>query len=330
MDTRTIALALAALILAGSACDKRSRHRSGALSGAGERTRADTLVLYVAASLTTAMTSLTDSVARTGTVVERESGASIEHARKLTELGRIPDVLALADYDVFPKLLMPRFVDWYAEFARNRMVIAYTGHSRHAAELTAMSWPRVLAMRDVQVGRTDPNLAPVGYRTLLMLELAERWYHEPGLAARLLANAPLRNVRPDAAQLAALLETGELDYIYDYESVAITRGFHYLRLPPEIDLSDPNRAKEYASVSVRIASGRPGSGDSVSVPGEPIVFAVAIPKDAPHPRAATRFAAVLLSRNGRAMLRAAHVDALEQPVLVGTAIPPEVRAAAGH
>src|SRR4051812_26519545 len=61
--------------------------------------------------------------ARTGIVVQRESGASLEHVRKITELHRVPDVILLADADVFPSLLIPKHASWYAEFARNRMVI---------------------------------------------------------------------------------------------------------------------------------------------------------------------------------------------------------------
>src|SRR5262245_39657251 len=154
----------------------------------------DTLVVYVAASLARPLQPVLDSfAARTGAVVQRESGASLEHARKVTELGRVPDVLLLADHEVFPGLLMPRHVTWYAQFARNRMVVAYTPRSKHAGEISAANWADILRRGDVEVGRTDPKLAPAGYRTLLMLQLAERHAHRPGLAADLLANAPARN-----------------------------------------------------------------------------------------------------------------------------------------
>jgi molybdate/tungstate transport system substrate-binding protein len=202
---------------------------------------ADTLVLFLAASLAKPLQPVLDSyAARTGTVVQRESGASLEHARKITELHRIPDVLMLADADVFPQLLVPKYASWYAEFARNRMVVAYTPRSRHAAEISQNSWPRILRGKDVEVGRTDPNLAPVGYRTMLMLKLAQKFYREPGLANALLANAPPRNMRANAAELAALLSSGELDYIYDYQSVAEANGFRFVTLPPRARAPEPN------------------------------------------------------------------------------------------
>lgn len=285
----------------------------------------DTVLVYLAASLTKPLQAALDSFAvRNDIVVQRESGASLEHARKITELGRIPDVIALADVEVFPQLLMPDHVRWYAEFARNRMIIGYTDRSRHAAEIDSTNWPGVLAMSDVQVGRPDPDLAPAGYRTLLMLELAERYYHSPGLAARVLANAPRRNMRPNAAELAALLQTGELDYIFDYESVALAYGFKALHLPAGIDLGDPALSGAYATAHVRVK----GKGsDSATFAGAPIVYALSIPRGAPHASAAQRLATFLLSADGRRMMRAARVDALDEAVFVGTDVPDVLRVA---
>ena len=136
----------------------------------------DTLVVYLAASLTRPLQPALDTfAAKRRVVIQRESGASLEHARKLTELHRVPDLIALADVEVFSQLLMPEHVSWYAEFARNRMIVGYTDKSRHAAALDSSSWTRILTLRDVQVGRPDPDLAPAGYRALLMLQLADAW-----------------------------------------------------------------------------------------------------------------------------------------------------------
>ncbi len=307
------------LALAGAACrDTKSVPRS-------TTSAADTVLVYLAASLTKPLDAALDSFAvRNAIVVQRESGASLEHARKITELGRIPDVIALADVEVFPQLLMPAHVSWYAEFARNRMIVGYTRKSRHATEIDSTNWSNILAKPDVQVGRPDPDLAPAGYRTLLMLQLAERYYHSPGLASRVLANAPKRNMRPNAAELAALLQTGELDYIFDYESVAVAYGFEALHLPAAIDLGDPTRAAAYATARVRVK----GNGtDSASFVGAPIVYALSVPRGAPHAVAGQRLARFLLSADGRQMMRAAHVDALDEAVFVGTNVPDVIRVA---
>jgi molybdate/tungstate transport system substrate-binding protein len=306
------------LVLAAAACGDRSVSRSPNRH----------VLLYIAASLTKPLGPMLDTFARRNDiVVERESGASLEHARKLTDLGRVPDVILLADPEVFPQLLMPKHVAWYADLARNRMTIGYTERSRYAAQLDSTNWPTILARPDVQVGRPDPDLAPAGYRTLLLLQLAEKYYHEPGLASRVLANAPPKNMRPNAAELAALLETGELDYIFDYASVAAAYGFHALRLPPEIDLSDPRRAADYARASVRVNG---HAGDSVTFVGAPILYALSIPRNAPDPEAALRLAAFMLSPDGRRMMHEAHVDALDHALFVGDSVPPAIRDAAAR
>lgn len=314
---------VAVLALVGVACSDRT-----AAGNSANGTRPDTVVVYLAASLSKPLQAALDSFARrTGTVVQRESGASLEHARKLTDLGRIPDVLALADVEVFPQLLMPKYVTWYAEFARNRMVIGYTDRSRAAAQIDSSNWRRILAQAGVEVGRPDPNLAPAGYRTLLMLQLAESHYHDQDLAKRILANAPPKNMRPNAAELAALLQTGELDYVFDYESVAQAYGFHALQLPAAIDLGDPARAADYARASVRVK----GAGaESTTFTGSPIVYALSVPLGAPHPSAARQFVAFILSADGRRLMRAAHVDALDRALFVGADVPSGLRDAASR
>lgn len=281
---------------------------------------ADTVVLFIAASLTKPLQPALDTfAARTHTVILRESGASLEHVRKITELHRTPDLLLLADADVFPRFLVPAHATWYSEFARNRMVVAYTDKSRHAREIKPGNWTSILARSDVEVGRTNPDLAPVGYRTLLLFQLAEKYYKRPGLAKTLLAHAPERNIRPNAAELAALLAAGELDFIYDYQSVAESNGFHFIQLPPEIDLGDAKLEKVYGSVSVDVRGSEPGT--RATFVGQPILYGATIPKDAPHRRAAEQLYAYLTSRETVAKLRAAHVDMLDRPIVIGSGGP---------
>ena len=308
-------------VVAGLACRDRP-----AAAGSTSAIKRDTVLIYLAASLTKPLQPALDSFAsRNNVLIQRESGASLEHARKITDLGRVPDLLALADVEVFPQLLMPAHVAWYAEFARNRMIVGYTDRSRDAAEIDSANWTRILAERGVEVGRPDPNTAPAGYRTLLLLQLAEAYYRSPGLAKRILANAPPKNMRPNAAELAALLQTGELDYVFDYESVAAAYGFRALRLPAAIDLGDPARASEYRRARIRVK----GTGaDSATFVGSPIVYALSVPRRAPHDAAGERLAAFLVSAEGRAMMHAAHVDALDHAVFAGEGVPAAVRDAA--
>ena len=276
----------------------------------------ETLVVFNAGSLARPLRAALDTFAvREGVVVAQESAGSLETARKLTELGRIPDVLALADAEVFPRYLMPAFVEGYAEFARNRMVLAYTDRSRFAAEVGPDTWWQILLRPGVETGRSDPHLDPNGYRTLLVWQLAERHYAQPGLAERLATAHAARNVRPKEADLVGLLQAGELDYIWSYESMARATGLRFVTLPRGIDLSPPDSAGWFGSATVTVRGAR--AGDSVTFRGAPIVYGVAVPRDAPHRALGERFVAFLLSTEGQAILRHEALDAIETPLSVG-------------
>jgi molybdate/tungstate transport system substrate-binding protein len=277
------------------------------------------LVAFNAGSLARPMRAALDSfAAREGVQVQQESAGSLETARKLTELGSVPDVIALADEEVFPQLLMPDHVTWYVRFAHNRMVLAYTPRARGADSITGDNWWQVLLRDGVETGRADPNLDPNGYRTLLVLQLAERHYAQPGLAERLLRAMPARNVRPKEADLVGLLQAGEFDYIWSYESMAKNLGLNFVQLPEAIDLSSPADSARYATARVKVR----GSGtDSVEFRGRPIVYALSVPTAAPHRAIAEQFVRYLLSADGRRVLRGEGLDALEVPGVMGAGAP---------
>jgi molybdate/tungstate transport system substrate-binding protein len=305
---------IALLVLTLTACAQPSERARGATP--------DTVVVYAASSLAVPLRRMLDSVApRLGVVIQQENGASLELARRVTELHRVPDVIVLADQEVFPQLLVPSVTPWFARFARNRMVIAYTARSRGASEMSPSTWRSVLLRPEVLVGRCDPALAPAGYRALILFRLAQRFYHEPGLAARLESRTPPTLMRANASELAALLSAGALDYVIDYESLARANHLEYVTLPPEIDLGDPARAADYARDSVRVAT----RTDTVTRVGAPILYGASVPRAAPHHEAGLRVLAFMLGAEGRALLRARSVDALDIPELVGDSVPSIVR-----
>lgn len=284
-----------------------------AACGGDERGR---LVIYNAGSLARPLKAALDTFARRENVrVDQESAGSLESARKLTELGKIPDVIALADADVFPGYLVPAHVESYVEFARNRMVVAFTDRSTGQYNITPLNWYSIITRSDVEVGRSDPELDPNGYRTLMVWQLAERAYGVPGLSERMADRAPPRNVRPKEADLIGLLEAGELDYIWSYESIAKAMDFHYIHLGDSVDLSNPDLSEFYATAKVTVRGAT--AGTTVTFTGKPIVYAFAVPKNAPNAEIAGRFAAFLVSDEGKAILRREGLDALDAPRAVG-------------
>lgn len=255
-------------------------------------------------------------------VPAQENSGSLEAARKLTDLGKIPDVIGVADYGVIAKLLIPVHATWYATFARNSMVLIYSDESAGAEEINARNWWQILLRPGVRAGHSDPTLDPNGYRTLMVFQLAEKFYRQPGLAARLDRAFPPMYIRPKEAELTGLVQAGELDYAWSYASIAKTAGLRYVVLPPEIDLSDPRLADWYAQAAVRLPGVSRAGKDSVEFRGEPIVYALTIPKAAPHPQLAQAFVRFVFAPEGQAILKSNGFALLEKPVLAGPGNPP--------
>ncbi len=262
-------------------------------AGAQRDTLSGELMVFHAGSLAVPLKQVAEAFQREHPAVRilSEAAGSRECARKLTDLGRACDVLASADYAVIEAMLIPDHAEWCIKVAGNEMVIAYTDESAHAAEITRDNWHHVLLLEDVAFGRSDPNTDPCGYRAILTAKLAARHYGIPDLADRLTAK-DRRFVRPKETDLLALLETGAIDYIFIYRSVAEQHGLRWLALPDEINLKRPELAALYHSVSVEISGDAPGA--FVTQYGEPMVYGVTIPKNAPNPEAALAFVTFLL------------------------------------
>lgn len=276
------------------------------------------LVIFAAGSLARPLGAAADSfAASTGITVSLEPAGSLDLARRVTELGQVPDVMALADEEVFPKLLMPQHVQWYARFARNRMVLA---RSANAASIHGSpAWWDPLLVPGVRTGRADPDIDPGGYRALMLFQLAERHYGQPGLAARLLGASPRGFVRPKSAELVALLQAGELDYAWMYESSARGARLPFDTLPPQVDLGSDGESATYALAIVRVAGAR--AGDSLEVRGAPIHYGVSIPAGATRGDVALRFLRYLWSADGQRILRREFLDVLPAPHVVGDGAP---------
>ena len=226
---------------------------------------------------------------------DAESGGSRFLLRQLLDLDARMDVLALADAGLFAAARGPRAPRWWVEFAGNELVIAYTARSRMAAQINAANWMDILVRPGVSFGYADPALDPEGYNTLRAWRLAERYYHRPGLAARLQAAVPAANRRPQSVALLALLEAGQLDYAWEYLSVARQHGLRYVRLPPPVNLA------------------------------QAIVYGITIPATARNVRGALDFLQLLVSPRGAAVLAAAQQPP-RAPCLAGDppAAPPEL------
>lgn len=190
-----------------------------------------------------------------------EAHGSVDVARLVAEGTRDPDVVTVADVALFDGPLRP---DWHVEFATNAVVLAYnrdTSGGERIANAADDRWYRPLLDGEVALGRTDPDLDPLGYRTLFVFDLATDHY---GTGTALRAAIPAREQIYPETQLVSGFETGAIDAAVTYRNMAVERGYDYVDLPPEIDLSEPALADHYGGVTYELPDGTTVSGGPVS------------------------------------------------------------------
>jgi len=226
--------------------------------------------------------------------IKLEASGSVDAARKISDLGREADIMASADYRVIEKLLIPDHTKWLIKFAANEMAIAYDDDSKYAQELNSNNWFEVLLRDDVFYGRSDPDSDPCGYRSVLTARLAEKYYNQQNLAHNLL-NKNKNFIRPKETDLLALLQSNAIDYIFLYRSVAEQHGLKYLPLPDSINLGNPMLSGHYKTAQVEITGKKPGK--KIKMLGEPMVYGITIPDQAPNRKAAKAFLHFVLSDN---------------------------------
>jgi molybdate/tungstate transport system substrate-binding protein len=241
-----------------------------------------------------------------------EGHGSIQVVRHVTEIGQPIDIAFVADYSLLPLLMYPaemedgrNFADWYIQFATNQLGVAYTPESACAGEINQQNWYEILRKPDVNLGFSDPRLDAVGYRSLMLLQLAEDYYRDDTIFDDVVAsnfNARIRSVETDGKYditVPELLESTN-DRIY-------LRGFSVQLLAlleshqVEINLSEESLADNYGRITVKLDYQRYKTVTPV-FEGMPIIYGVTIPYSAPHPEEAALFIEFLLGEEGRKIL----------------------------
>ncbi len=275
-----------------------------------------------------------------GDSVRIKSAGSVQVVRSVTDLGERCDVVAVADYRLIPMFMVPKYAEWYVAFASNQIVLAFTDKSKYASWLEQHpdKWYVVLGMPGVRYGFSNPNMDPCGYRSVGVLALTSLYYKNETILKEYIlskisgSKAQMINgtlhiyipatfstsgnivIKPKSVDLIALLESGSLDYAFEYESVAKQHGLKYVKLPKQINLGDPTLDSVYGRVVVHILV---GSNEERSVVMKSIVYGVTIPKNAPHPEAALKFVELLLSDTGRKIFEDNGQPFLEHPIGYG-------------
>jgi molybdate/tungstate transport system substrate-binding protein len=266
--------------------------------------------------------------------------------------------VAVADYSLLPMMMysvtMPdtdeSYASWYVKFATNSLGIAYTPASRYAGEINENNWYEILAREGVKLGLSDARLDACGYRAFMLLQLAESYYRDdtifeevlgefkpplevqPGETATIIVPEILNPLservvlRGSSIRLLALLESGDIDYAFEYRSVAEQHNLNFLELPPEISLSEAEYSMLYQQVNCRLDFQR-FSSIKPEFTGQPIIYGITIPGNAPHYDEAVSFLEFLLGPEGQQILRQNYQPPIAPPQVEDVdKVPMELRA----
>lgn len=290
---RTLAILVAAALVSGCAAG----------CGAGCKGRTE-IVVFHASSLSRLFLDVGERFERAHPryAIRAEPSGSQVAARKVSELGLAADLVLSADIRVLDELLVPGHADGTLGFATGEIVLAHAEHSRHTEEVSGRSWPEVLSRPSVRLGCVRPDLAPIGYQTLLVWELVDGHWHggiPPALPARLSARCAPDHTVSDEAELVALLEARAVDYAFLYRSTAEDHRLKLTELPAAVNLGRTELAPVYAEVEVEVPMSR---GARTAIRGAPLLYGLAIPRKAVNPEGALLLATFLLGEEGRAAL----------------------------
>ncbi|MBP2172381.1 tungstate ABC transporter substrate-binding protein WtpA [Methanococcus voltae] len=246
------------------------------------------------------------------TDVQRESAGSVACVRNIVELNKKADVLGSADYSLIPKMMYPDYADWYLMIAKNEIVIAYTNKSKFTNEITSDNWYEIFQKDGVKYGFSSANDDPCGYRTQMVIKLAEKTYNDNTIYENLIKKNSNFNVeekdgsfvvkspaeitvntdkifmRSKEVDLLGPLESGAYDYLFIYKSVANQHNLEYVELPDEINLGAYDQAENYARASILIES------QNKTIAAAPIVYGVTVPTNAENKAAGVAFVKFVL------------------------------------
>jgi molybdate/tungstate transport system substrate-binding protein len=288
----------------------------------------DVSVAYAGSLVAFMEKSVGPAFSATGRTFHGEAKGSTAIANLIRDGLRTPDVFVSADTAAIESLRGEpgqESARWYATFASTRMQLAYSTKSPHAQLFAAAAtgkanWYDVLATPGLKVARTDPAQDPKGYRVLLLMQLAEKFYNKPGLSQQLLGDPENPDqILPEESAISRL-ETGDVDALWAYSTESATRGYAAIELPVQINLGDTAHANDYAAASVTVAG--------KTYRGAPIVYALTIPTSAKNPSGGEAFILYLLSSDGRERMRRAGLVPIT-PAVVGdlAAMPAQLRTA---
>ncbi len=238
----------------------------------------------------------------TGYPYEGEGKGSSALANEIKGKLSFPDIFISAARAVNTTLMGAangNYVSWYVPFIRSSLVIGYSPNSKFASDFQAVAsgsktWYQVLEEPGVRIGRTDPALDPKGVRTIIMTELAEKYYNQPGLSTKILgATNNTSQIFPEE-ELVARLTSGQLDAGFFYLNEVTDANIPFVTLPTQINMGDPSLNSTYAKATYT------DSKTHAITKGSAIVYTITVLNTSKNKAGAIAFVQYIFSSQGLA------------------------------
>lgn len=251
------------------------------------------LIIYHAGSLNASFKSVEAAFVREhpGIDIVDRFGGAVDLARRVTTGNETADLYASADDRVIDLLLKPAYATYTIRFAQGAMVLVYRADDanplakvREIADSSvpfdpnsnppsipnvAPGWYTILSRPGVWIGGGDPAGDPGAYRAVMIMQLAQNYYRQPGLFQALLSNDTFGKTPPP---------TPDYRFVYESSALAMARkdpSVRLARLPAQIALSDSSMDKDYAQASVTIP-GLSKSDPKVTIPASRVTWGITL------------------------------------------------------
>lgn len=244
--------------------------------------------------------------AKLGFAIQGPAESSSLLAQLIASHSMNPDVFICITASPMRILMKAGLISKAIPIARTSMVVAYNPKGPFGDRLAgsgkpgAEQWWQILESNGFRFGRTDPVTDPEGRNIIFVMQLAERYYRQPGLAQRILGPALNPKEIFDGTVLQPRLQSGELDAASGYRPEPSAIGLPYVKLPEQINLSNDALMSQYghASVTVKGNTYRP----------EPLIYYAAVLKGARYPRQAQEFVTWLTQPDAQTIFKKGFYD----------------------
>jgi molybdate/tungstate transport system substrate-binding protein len=223
-----------------------------------------------------------------------QKGAGPDQVQQLYSGKETADILVLSDDRLVKSSVQTMYQSTPIDFMSDEIAIIAGKNAKYFDELTLRYWNTFLLRPDVKVGIADAAKSYAAIRVPLVWKLAETWVHQMSLYETLTAKTKTTETQ---SSIISALQSGNLDYAFDYATQGKQNGLRVFRLLKYYNLGDPTLENVYKSAVIE-------TDEKKLLHGEPIIYSIGALKKSKNQTAAQALIEYVSGNEGRAILQA--------------------------